>query len=262
MEETTYAYLRRKLLDLVGMDLDYYKGKQMYRRLDAWLTRSNCSDWPEYYRRLEQDAAELKRFRDYLTINVSEFFRDPEKFAYLKTHILPQMVSNCPMLNGWSAGSSYGAEAYSLAILMEECFPGRRYRFLGTDIDRTILERAKRADAYSQEDVKHVPPNLLKKYFLFQENRYQVSERIKAKVEFKLHDLLRDPVERGFDLILCRNVVIYFTEEAKELLYRKFHQALKDGGILFVGATEIISRAREIGFTHLANCFYRKETRR
>lgn len=262
MEETTYAYLRKRLLTLLGMDLDYYRGKQMYRRLDTWLNRSGCSNWPDYYQRLERDAVELKRFRDYLTIHVSEFFRDPEKFAYLKTDILPQLASNHGTLNGWSAGSSYGAEAYSLAILMEELFPGHRYRILATDIDRTILDRAKRADDYSREDVKHVPPNLLKKYFLPRGDCYQLVERLKAHVEIKPHDLLRDPSHGNFDLILCRNVVIYFTEEAKEILYHKLHQALKDGGILFVGATEIISKAREMGFTYLSNCFYRKENRR
>ena len=258
METPDYSHLRKRLLRLTGLDLDCYKGKQMQRRLDTWLKRSGCCSWVDYCPRLERDSAELRRFTDYLTINVSAFFRDPERFAYLRDHVLPKLLSPGRPLRVWSAGASYGAEAYSLAILLEELTPNRRHYLLGTDIDRTIIDRARKGSGFSREDVRNVEPHLLKKYFLTDSGSYDVVERIKTRVELKIHNLLKDPFESDFDLILCRNVVIYFTDEAKEALYRKFHQALRPGGVLFAGGTEILWRPSEIGLSSITCGFYRK----
>jgi len=229
----------------------------MKRRLGILITRNKATSLLEYTRMLDKPDR-LKEFLDFFTINVSEFFRIPEKFEYLATRILPNLMARDRELRVWSAGCSNGAEPYSLAMVLEELAPHGRWSILATDVDRTTLARAQRGDGYGSVDVRNVTPQRLARYFERDAAGYRVSESIKRRVKFKLHDLLKDPFEDGFQLVLCRHVVIYFTEEAKDVLYRKFAESLVDGGVLFVGGTEIISRAKDVGLQSVAVSFYRK----
>jgi chemotaxis protein methyltransferase CheR len=161
-------------------------------------------------------------------------------------------------LNIWSAGCSIGAEPYSLAIIMKEMTPTTRHRILASDLDIEILAKAKRG-VYTDNELKAITPQRLAKYFdKVEDDKFAVKSDIKSCIEFKRHNLLKDPFENNFDLILCRNVVIYFTEEAKDQLYANFFRALKPGGILFVGATEAILNFRKLGYTSFQPFFYQK----
>lgn len=253
-----YMIFRRKVKQLIGIDLDDYRSEQMTRRLGAIMTRSGAKNLTEYARMLEQDPRRLKEFSDYLTINVSEFFRDADRFAYLRSNVLPELLANNRRLNIWSAGCSNGAEPYSLAILLEELSPLKTHRLLATDIDEKVLRKAQEGRDYREQDVRNVPPQWLKKYFSLNGDRYAVSEAIRRRPVFRKHNLLNDAFEENFDLVLCRNVVIYFTNEAKEKLFYRFSCCLRPGGILFVGATEIIQNASLLGLESIRPSFYRR----
>jgi len=208
---------------------------------------------------VESDRTMLEDLRSYLTIKVSEFFRDPLPFEQLKTEILPQLLMDRTRLSIWSTGCSVGGEPYSIAIILDKLTPYAKHRIVATDIDVISLQKARAGGPYRSNEVRNVPTQLLREYFDVFDDSYHVKEKIRQKVDFKKHDLLRDPYEGGFDLIVCRNVTIYFTEEAKVRLNQQFCQSLSPGGILFVGGTEAIARARELGLTTLGHCFYRKQ---
>ena len=259
MEAQEYSYIKREVLKLTGVDLNCYKSPQVQRRLKTFLLRSGHTAWTSFFRALRDDSATLNKLKDYLTINVSAFFRDSEKFEYLRESILPELLRGRPTLRLWSAGCSHGHEPYSLAILLSEATgPYRRHQILATDIDHSALERAQAGGLYSADEVANVPPALLKRYFQAQEDGYRVVERLRRKITFRYHNLVSDPFESGFDLIVCRNVVIYFRTEVKDRLYRRFYDALRPCGVLFVGGTEFLSKASDIGFESAGISFYRR----
>lgn len=252
-----YALFTRKVQQLTGIDLSRYKSNQMERRLGTMMRRVGVDGYAAYARLIERDPAALKELKDFITINVSEFFRNPDKFSELKRTILPRLLGESPRLNIWSAGCSNGAEPYTVAMILDELTPGVQHRILATDLDEEILKVA-RAGTYQERDLKSVDEGVRRRYFTSSGDAWQVKPAILGRVEFRQHNLLRDPFQTGFDLIICRNVVIYFTEETKDELYRRFHRSLRPGGMLFVGGTESILRARELGFTPVAPFFYQK----
>lgn len=256
-DEREWNLFKQKLFAKSNIDLNDYKPAQMQRRINNLMSRHGASSYSSFFQMLEQDSRLYKNFIDYLTINVTEFYRTPEKFVELETKVLPELLKKSPKLNLWSAGCSTGAEPYSLAMILAELTPQTRHRILATDLDTEMLNKAK-AGVYGPNDMKNISPAVLKKYFKQADEVYSLSDEIKTRVDFQRHNLLLDKFETGFDIILCRNVVIYFTEEAKESLYHRFFASLKPGGVLFVGGTEAILNFREIGFQHYLPFFYKK----
>lgn len=257
MDERDWSDFKRRLKGKTGIDLDLYKANQMQRRLTNLMVRNGKKSLVELYEYVEADKERFRSFIEYLTINVSEFFRTPDKFSELEARVIPELLARSSRLNIWSAGCSIGAEPYSLAIILKEQTPMTRHRILATDLDVEILERA-REGYYLDNEIKNIPPNRKNSYFSKRNDKWYVSDEIKSRIEFKRHNLLLDKFENGFDLILCRNVVIYFTEEAKDMLYRNFFAALKPGGVLFVGGTEAVLNFRDMGYESYLPFFYRK----
>ncbi len=256
MDEKDWATFKQKLKAKTEIDLDLYKEAQMRRRISNLVTRGGFDSFVTYFDHVAQDKEEFAAFIEYLTINVSEFFRTPDKFGKLETEIIPELLTRSPTLNIWSAGCSIGAEVYSLTMILKDLTPGKKHRLLATDLDIEIIAKAKKG-VYAENELKALNPKRKEKYFTkTSDGRYAIKDEIKQCVEFKRHNLLKDPFEKGFDLILCRNVVIYFTEEAKDKLYRNFFASLKPGGILFVGATEAILTARNMGYVNYQPFFY------
>jgi chemotaxis protein methyltransferase CheR len=173
--------------------------------------------------------------------------------------VLPELVNRSHSLNIWSAGCSNGAEAFSIAVLLKE-MPGRiKYRILGTDMDLHSLEKARMGGPFKAESIKNIPQQYVTKYFTLKNNDYWVNDNVRENITFQQHNLLSDPFDKNFDLIACRNVTIYFTNEAKDKLNQRFHHALSPKGVLFIGATEFIPDAIRIGFSKNGTCLYRKE---
>ncbi|MGE5406036.1 MAG: CheR family methyltransferase [Candidatus Saccharibacteria bacterium] len=192
-----------------------------------------------------------------MTINVSEFFRNKNHWDVLQEKIIPEMLKDRQRIKIWSAGCSTGEEPYSLAIMMKENFYNRFEPIWATDIDLEVLQKAQMG-LYNSKSVAATPPQLVKKYFHEEGNFIRIKDDIKSLVKFQRHDLLKDAFPTDFDLILCRNVVIYFTEETKDKLYRKFVGALRQNGVMFIGSTEQIFQGRELGLKSVATFFYQK----
>lgn len=247
---------RKAVFDLTGIDLDCYKGTQMERRLQTIMRRVGVADLGAYARLLSATPSRVKEFQDFLTINVSEWVRNPEKFDELQKLILPELLKRSPRLKIWSAGCSNGSEPYSVAMLLDEIDPASRHHLLATDLDEEILKAA-RAGVYTDKDIRGVSVARRNRYFVQEGDKFIVKPELRSRVNFERQNLLSDPFPTDVDLILCRNVVIYFTEEAKDELYRRFHKALKPGGILFVGGTESLLKARELGYASVSPFFYR-----
>lgn len=245
------------VLKRTGIDLNAYKERQMLRRISTLMSLRGAEDFRAYLGLLQRDPDCLREFIERLTINVSEFFRNPERFQELQERYLPQLLTGRLQLKTWSAGCAAGEEAYSLAILLAENVPGQIMPVLATDLDREALAEAA-AGRYPAGRLKNAPADLKERYFISEGDHYTVRPALKSRVRFQRHDLLRDPYDSGFDLILCRNVVIYFTEEAKEKLYSRFASALRPGGILFTGATEQIFQPQSYGLKPIAPFFYQR----
>jgi chemotaxis protein methyltransferase CheR len=147
-----------------------------------------------------------------------------------------------------------------VSILLSEMAPGRAHSILATDIDQTILERARAGTGYLAADLRNAGAERIRKWFVpTSDGKFSVGPAPRTAIRFQKHDLLRDAYPKGpFDLIACRNVVIYFTEEAKERIYEGFVAALAPGGVLFVGGTEAIMRPQSLGLTVMGAGFYRK----
>lgn len=254
--DVAFPTIRAAVLRLLGLDLDAYKSKQLARRLTSFMERTGTMDAAEFVRRLTRDAALLEQFRDHMTINVSEFFRDPDRFSDLETRVLPELLASRKPLRIWSAGCSHGAEIYSVVMILDRLAPGTECDLLATDIDRGIIARAVRG-VYPERDVKSVP-DAYRRHLRTTPEGVEVSERIRGRVRFMTHNLLSDPCPADVDLLLCRNVVIYFTREAKDSLYRRFSEVLTPGGYLFAGATETMFDAKSLGFVSRGPCFYQK----
>jgi len=253
-----YEVLASTFKRLTGIDLSAYKERQMLRRLTSYLKRVDVPDFAALASRISRDAAALAHLKDYITINVSEFFRNPDRYKVLESEIIPDLMREFGALRVWSAGCSIGAEPYSLAILLEELDPHGAHRVLATDVDTGAIAAA-RAGVYTADKLKEVSPERLRRFFTqTPDGQWRIAPRVQDRVRFRVHDLLRDPYPMAQHLILCRNVVIYFTDDAKEEVFRKLAGALVEGGYLLVGSTESIFRPERYGLQAAGAFLYRK----
>lgn len=224
------------------------------------LKNNNISDYRQYYQFISNNKDKYQEFIDKITINVSEFFRNPNQFFLLKDKILIDLYKKQGPLKIWSAACSMGEEPFSVAILIKETGIKIKEKILATDIDKKVIQKALIGE-YNPKNMNNVPNNYLHKYFQTKNDgkTYLIKDEIKDLVVFKQHNLLKDEFEQDYDLIICRNVVIYFTDETKQKLYKRFYQSLKPGGVLFTGNTELIFDAKNLGFDSLSTFFYQKK---
>ena len=253
-----YEYFKKAVLDLTKIDLDAYKEKQMKRRIDTLIAKNKITGYDNYVAALKKDNRLFEEFVNYLTINVSEFYRNPEQWQIMDREIIPDLIKRFGKnLKIWSAACSTGDEPYSLVMALSKHLPLNQIKIYATDLDKQVIAKAK-TGLYVEKSIAGVPDEFKKKYFTKVGPSYQISNEIKARVEFKEHNLLKDAYPTDYHLIVCRNVLIYFTEEAKDEVFRKFQKSLKSGGFLFFGSTEQIINHREIGFERRNSFFYEK----
>ncbi|WP_313756491.1 protein-glutamate O-methyltransferase CheR [Tissierella sp.] len=253
-----YEAFKKNVNELINIDLNYYKEKQMKRRISSLLTRNNFKDFDDYFIGIKKDKKLLEQFINYLTINVSEFYRNPSQWDVLEKDIIPSLMKkNKRGLKVWSAACSTGEEPYSLVMMLSNFFPLKDIKILGTDLDDEAMNKAK-LGLYSEKSLANLPRGFKEKYFNKIESSYKISDDIKKCVEYKKMDLLKDRFPSNIDLIACRNVMIYFTEDAKKLLYSKFYNSLSDNGILFVGSTEQIIMPEKHKLKAAKTFFYEK----
>lgn len=254
-----YEVFKQKIFQLTKIDLSCYKERQMKRRIDSLITKSKVSSYDEYVALLQTDGEKLEEFVAYLTINVSEFYRNPEQWKLLENEMLPYLFERFGnQIKIWSAACSTGDEPYTLVMMLAKFIPMNRIEIIATDIDKQVLEKAQ-IGLYDEKSLRGLPNEYVTKYFSKIGNRsYQISDEVKRCVTFKQHNLLKDPYIKECHLIVCRNVMIYFTEEAKKDIYIKFCDSLQKDGLLFVGSTEQIITPNELGFSSFKSFFYKK----
>lgn len=253
-----YEAFKTHVFNLTKIDLNAYKEKQMKRRIDTLISKNGFPGYEEYVKAIKTDTKLFDEFVNYLTINVSEFYRNPDQWELLDKEYFPELIKKFGKnLKIWSAACSTGDEPYSLVMALSRHLPLNQIKIYATDIDKQVIAKAK-VGLYNEKSLAGVPADLKAKYFTKVGPSYQISDEIKARVEFKESNLLKDAYPTNCDFIVCRNVLIYFTEEAKDEVFRKFSKSLKSGGILFIGSTEQIINYKEMDYLRRNSFFYEK----
>ncbi len=257
---TDYEGFKKNILGLTGIDLNSYKERQMKRRINTLGEKFGFHDYDSFYKDLKVNLEHRKQFMNYLTINVSEFYRNPAQWEILESKVIPELLKQSKAeLKIWSAACSTGDEPYTIVMILKELFPNVRINLTATDLDDLVIAFAKEG-VYSEKSIANLPKQYISKYFKqLPDHTYQLSRKIIDCVKFKQHNLLADRYDEQYDLIVCRNVLIYFTEQAKIDVFKKFHHALRSGGYLFIGSTEQLLQAREVGYEPQYSFFYRKK---
>lgn len=253
-----YADFVKRVHKKTGIDLSLYKEAQMKRRLTSLRDRRGYQTFSSYFKAISEDPNLFHELLDRMTINVSEFYRNRQRFDVLENKVIPSLLRGKKRIKVWSAACSTGEEPYTLAMILSHFLPLSQIEIIATDIDENAMERAKKG-VYPERSLKEVPERVKQKYFTQEGAFYHVSPEIKRCVTFRKHNLLADAYEQNCDLIVCRNVMIYFTEEAKEKIYLHFSRALNDGGIFFVGSTEQIFAPNKYDFDVFDTFFYQKK---
>ena len=243
---------------LADIDLLKYRRGQMERRVRSFAVRRGHHALGPYLKTLGGDAHALDEFLDRVTINVSSLWRNPEQWDLLAHRVVPELAA-AGALRAWSAGCSYGAEPYTLAAVCRLAAPDATTTILGTDIDRRAIARARRGGEFTHQDVRDAPRLPLERFFAPAGDHWRPAAELRATVSFEVGDLLRlRPPEAAYDLVLCRNTAIYFTDDVRDALHARLAESVRPGGVLVVGATERIGTAEEIALEFIAPFTYRK----
>jgi two-component system, chemotaxis family, CheB/CheR fusion protein len=232
-----------------SFDFTGYKRASIARRITKRLDDIGIASYAEYLDYLEVHPEEFQQLFNTILINVTDFFRDEGTWTYLAEEVLPGLVSrrSGSFLRVWSAGCATGEETYTIAMILAELLGPEQFRdrvkIYGTDVDEEALAKA-RHGAYTEKEVENVPPALLAKYFDQVDGSFIFKKDFRRQVIFGRHDLVQDAPISKVDLLVCRNALMYFNSETQSRILARFHFALNDGGILFLGKAEtMLSRA-------------------
>ena len=254
-----YEKFKEAVLRMTAIDLSAYKENQMKRRINTLIDKHKISGYEAFVNELRSNKELFEEFVNYLTINVSEFYRNPDQWELMDKVFIPELIDKFGKnLKIWSAACSTGDEPYSLVMALSKHLPLSQIKIHATDLDKQVIASAK-TGLYVEKSLAGIPKDLREKYFTIVGNSYQISNEIKSRVEFVEHNLLKDPYPTGCHFIVCRNVLIYFTDEAKDAMFMKFGQSLCDGGIFFIGSTEQIMGHRKYGFERRNSFYYEKK---
>lgn len=248
-----YKWVRSNL----NLDLFSYKQRQLQRRINTVMRSSGAKDLVEYKRLIESDSKIRDEFLDYITINVTDFYRNPDIFEDFEKIIINELIPKYRNIKVWSAACSIGSEPYTVAMILDKHGKLGNGQILGTDLDLNVLKRAENG-RYLERELKNINPRDLNKYFVKDGEYYQIDDRIKKSVEYRQHDLILDKYPKNYHAVICRNVIIYFKNETKDEIYEKISDSLVQGGILFTGATETIGNPERFGLEKLSTFIYRK----
>lgn len=256
LSDDEYSVIAQLLRERRKFDIGEYKDRCIRRRIAKRLRACKVKDFHSYLQRLEMDRDELDTLLATISIHVSHFFRNPDTFRILEQKILPDLCRRARAagrteLTLWSAGCASGEEPYSLALLIDDMAAiDLDIRILATDVSEPVLEVA-RAGHFDVTHLQEVPLETVEKYFFYENGRYQLIERVREKVEFRRHNIMTSSDYPNADLILCRNVLIYFTRQEQERILARFATALPEQGTLVLGRSEtMVEKVR---------CYYQPE---
>ena len=238
-DERHFGDLCQLIFKQVGLDCKQYKVNYLKRRLAVRMRATKKGTYQEYEELLKDKPEEFKWLLDRLTINVSNFYRDPMVYEQMEKLLLPGWRKQ-RKLRIWSAGCANGEEPYSVAMMLQKGLATLcDWEILATDIDPAVLESA-RLGKYDKESLKTLPTELKDRYFKFYDERWAIKNELKKRIDFQIQDLTGPLPNGAFDLIICRNVLIYFIPELQERLFRDFYQRLRPDGYLVLGKTETL----------------------
>lgn len=241
-------YLKFVLRKRFNIDISSYKNDFIRRRLYSRMVATNSRDISSYIRLLYERPEEVNKLLDSMMINVSTFFRDPQIWPRLQEIVFKPLLEKKSKIRGilriLSAGCSCGEEPYSIAIAIEELFKRKglrvQYSITGIDVDEEALAYARSA-IYDEKALVNVPKSALAEYFEpIGHGKFKVKDNIKGHVKFIKLDLRSCRYPQGFDVIFCRNVLIYFSEDVKNLVIKALAGSMTSGGYLVLGLTESI----------------------
>jgi chemotaxis protein methyltransferase CheR len=261
-----FTLLKRFIEQTLAMQCSNYKEDYIKRRVSSRMRSTNCISFGDYLGYLKANPPELENLRNALTINVTEFFRDTDVYEVMKKDILPGLFKQRKRLRIWCAGCSTGEEPYSMAMMLSELMaqnPEISAQIFATDIDKVVLAKAQEG-IYTQKAMDKLSEVQVHRHFTrLPDGNFQVKPYLKELIRFRPHDLMSGvPVSRWLDLVICRNVTIYFTEKQKDELAKMFQTALVSGGFYIMGKTEYLGRQVEtlfVSYNSLQKIFIRKD---
>lgn len=239
----------RKLTQVVKERHDYdfsnYAMSSFRRRIQRILDLYKFESVDALIHRLDKEEAFFHEFLSEITVNVTEMFRDPSFWREVRDHIIPNILLNHDSISIWHAGCSSGEEVYSMAILLKEMGMLDKAKIIATDIDRNILNRAKRGH-YTAKNMELNSKNYIRfqgakdiyDYCEVRDNRVEMDQSLVENVSFREHDLVQGNVFNKFDLVLCRNVMIYFNQSLQNVVLKKLHESLFKYSYLVIGSKE------------------------
>ena len=271
LSESDFARVREVLARSAGLVFDECRRDSLAYSLGERLDACGLTNVDDYLKRVARDSDEHQALLNAVTIQETHFFRNPPQFRALRQHVLPQLIRRAAntdrRLRVWSAGCSTGEEPYSVAMLLRELLPlteGWDVRVVATDVSTRALELA-RAGRYGARSLVAAPPDDVARWFVHRGEEYVVRPEVRELVEFRHHNLVTEPVpfppDEPIDLLLCRNVTIYFSRETTRRLMAGFHEALSPGGYLFLGHSETLWQVNDaFRLVTLGDAFvYRRE---
>lgn len=244
LENSAFQKVKRMITESAGLDCSGYRDEYLKRRFEIRLRATGTQTYARYIIYLKKNPEEFTNLLNDLTINYTTFFRDGDVYEHLEHKLLPKLFLSQNPIKIWSAGCATGEEPYSLSILAHKVLgkhlANRQVNIIASDIDKDALAKAK-LGVYGARQISTMTPQMIDEYFTHEGDSWTVKDFVKSIIRFERFDLNQASLHVGFDLILCRNVMIYFSKEGQQHIHMNFFRALRDGGYMITGKSEILS---------------------
>jgi chemotaxis protein methyltransferase CheR len=244
LENSAFQKVKRMIAESAGLDCSGYRDEYLKRRFEIRLRATGTETYARYILYLKKHPEEFTNLLNDLTINYTTFFRDTDVYQHLEHKLLPKLFLSKNPVKIWSAGCATGEEPYSLSILIHKLLGkhllNHTVQIIASDIDKDALAKAQRG-AYGPRQISTMSPEMIEQYFTHEGDSWLVKDFLKSIIHFERFDLNQASLHVNFDLILCRNVMIYFSKEGQQHIHMNFFRALRDGGYMITGKSEILS---------------------
>ncbi len=250
LTESVLYKFNQLIYENLGIKLDETNQEMLKARLNRLMLKHNIENYHEYFNTLmsNKNTPIWSEFIDEITTHMTSFFREDGQFKFIHENInsitqINQRILQNNEIRVWSAACSSGEEPYTIAMVLKEALPDNvKVKILASDISNGIIQKAQKG-VYPQEINQQVKPLLLEKYFKLKDDKYYISDEIKNMITFRTFNLMNDfPFKNTFDMIFCRNVMIYFDHSTQSNLVNKFYNFLPKNGLLFIGSSESLAK--------------------
>ncbi len=244
LENVAFQKVKRLLKENAGLDCDGYRDEYLRRRFEVRLRATASTSYGRYVIYLNKHPEEYQLLLNDLAINYTMFFRDQDVYEYLQKVLFPKLFASNNTVRIWSAGCASGEEPYSLAILIHKLLGdsplSHQVLIFASDIDKDALTKAQKGE-YQEKQLNNMPNSLIEKYFTQEGGIYRVRDFVRRFIRFEQFDLNKPSPRKNLDLILCRNVMIYFSKVGQQHVHMNFYDALRDDGTFITGKAEMLS---------------------